>query len=126
LESCEGSPRIQILNHQIAIVISDWIFQNGGKLGAMIEVKHSGGAEWLVTVKGSVTTQHKVRVTKVDLDRWAGGRTAEELLSESFRFLLEREPNTSILAAFDLPLIGNYFPEYDREIRARMRPKDPD
>lgn len=39
---------------------------------------------------------------------------------ESFRFLLEREPNTSILSSFDLPVIGRYFPEYEREIRERL------
>jgi hypothetical protein len=42
-------------------------------------------------------------------------------LAESFRFLLEREPNTSILPSFDLPLIGGYFPEYEQEIRNWMR-----
>jgi hypothetical protein len=87
----------------------------------MIEVRHSSGDEWLVKVKDSVTTEHRVRVKRADLDRFAEGRPAEALLEESFRFLLEREPNSSILASFDLPLIGHYFPEYEREIRARLR-----
>jgi hypothetical protein len=87
----------------------------------MIVVQQAGGDEWLVTVKAGVTTQHRVRVTTTDLDRIAEGRTAEELLRESFRFLLEREPNTAILDSFDLPLIGHYFPEYEREIRKRLR-----
>jgi len=43
------------------------------------------------------------------------------LIEESFRFLLEREPNTSILSSFELPLIGKYFPQYEREIRKRLR-----
>src|SRR5215831_11956197 len=68
----------------------------------MITVSHSAGDEWIVTVKDSVTTQHRVRVTKSDLERFSQGRSAEELLQESFRFLLEREPNTSILTSFDL------------------------
>jgi len=42
------------------------------------------------------------------------------LIEESFRFLLEREPNTSILSTFDLPVIGRYFPEYEREIARRL------
>jgi hypothetical protein len=87
----------------------------------MIEVKHLGGDEWLVTVKEAATTRHRVRVTQNDLERWAEGRSAGELLEASFRFLLEREPNTSILSSFELPVIGRYFPEYDREIRARLR-----
>jgi hypothetical protein len=87
----------------------------------MIVVEQAGRDEWLVTVKAGVTTRHRVRVTTADLDRFAEGRTAEELLHESFRFLLERESNTSILESFDLPLIGHYFPEYEREIRNRLR-----
>jgi hypothetical protein len=87
----------------------------------MISVKHSAGDEWLVSVQGAATTSHRVRVTKADLDRLSEGRSAEDLLQASFRFLLERESNTSILSAFDLPLIGHYFPEYEREIRARLR-----
>ena len=87
----------------------------------MIAVKHSAGDEWRVRVEDRVMTEHRVRVTKADLDRFSEGQTAEELLQESFRFLLEREPNTSILPSFDLPLIGRYFPEYEREIRSRLR-----
>ena len=86
----------------------------------MITVKHTGGEEWAVTVQGAVVTHHRVRVTKGDLERLAAGRSAEELLQESFKFLLEREPNTSILGSFDLPLIGHYFPEYERVIRAQL------
>jgi hypothetical protein len=86
----------------------------------MIDVKHSSGDEWIVTIKGNVTTRHRVRVTKEDLERFAEGRSFEELLQESFRFLLEREPNTSILSSFDLPLIGRYFPEYGADIRSRL------
>jgi hypothetical protein len=40
--------------------------------------------------------------------------TPEELIERSFEFLLEREPNTSILRRFDLPVIQTYFPEYER------------
>jgi len=87
----------------------------------MISVKHSASDEWVVSIQGEVLTNHRVRVTKADLDRLSEGRSAEELLQESFRFLLEHESNTSILSSFDLPVIGHYFPEYEREIRARLR-----
>ena len=87
----------------------------------MIAVKHMGGEEWMVTVQGTAPTHHRVRVTMKDLDRLAAGHSAEELLQASFQFLLEREPNTSILGSFDLPLIGRYFPEYEKEIRARLK-----
>jgi hypothetical protein len=89
----------------------------------MIEVNHSSGEQWLVTIKSTVTTHHRVKATKRDTERLAAGRSTEELIQESFRFLLEREPNTSILASFDLPLIGRYFPEYEKEIKDRLRGK---
>lgn len=89
----------------------------------MIEVKHSSGDEWMVTVQGNVTTHHRVRVSKANVATFGSGTTVEELLQESFRFLLEREPNSSILPSFDLPLIGRYFPEYEQEIKARLRRK---
>jgi hypothetical protein len=97
------------------------IRRRNSKLLAMIEVKRSAGDEWVVSIKSTVTTHHRVRVAKEDIERLAGGRSAEELLQESIRFLLEREPNTSILPSFDLPVIGHYFPEYEREIQTRLQ-----
>jgi hypothetical protein len=87
----------------------------------MISVKHLAGEEWQVTVRAGVTTKHQVRVAQADLDRFGAGRSAEDLLRESFEFLLEREPNTSILGSFDLIVITRYFPEYEAEMRRRMR-----
>ena len=89
----------------------------------MIEVKRSADDQWVVSVRSGVATHHRVRVTQADVARFAEGRTPEDLLRASFEFLLEREPNTSILPSFDLPLIGHYFPEYEQEIRARLSPK---
>jgi hypothetical protein len=86
----------------------------------MISVKHLEGDSWTVTVKSKTTTHHRVRVTQADLERFSEGRSAKELIEESFRFLLERESNTSILGSFDLPVIGRYFPEYEQEIRRRL------
>ena len=62
------------------------------------------------------TTRHAVEVSKAELDRWGRGRSAEELVRDSFRFLLEREANTAILPSFALPLIGQYFPEFEKEL----------
>jgi len=86
----------------------------------MITVKHLEGEEWEVTVKAGATTRHRVRVTPSDLERFGGGASAEDLLQESFRFLLERESNTSILGSFDLPVISSYFSEYETDIRQRL------
>jgi hypothetical protein len=79
------------------------------------------GWECRVTVsQGASRTSHDVRLTAADLARLApGAADPEDLVVRSFRFLLAREPKESILARFDLPLIGRYFPEYEREISGR-------
>ncbi len=47
-----------------------------------------------------------------------GGKTSkEELIKNSFDFLLERESKESILSRFDLRVISRYFPEYEQEIK---------
>ncbi len=52
----------------------------------------------------------------------AHGVSAERLIEESFRFLLEREPKESILQSFALGVIETYFPEYRAELQRRLRP----
>ena len=64
--------------------------------------------------------RYDVRVTASDAERLAPGADSVELVRESFRFLLEREPPSSILSRFDLPVIARYFPEYPGEIRRRL------
>ncbi len=44
----------------------------------------------------------------------------EQIVRESFEFLLEREPSTSILPEFSLEEIGRYFPEYFQELPTRL------
>jgi len=42
-----------------------------------------------------------------------GGKISKEtLLEKSFEFLLQREPNTSILSQFRIEVISQYFPDY--------------
>ena len=46
-----------------------------------------------------------------------GGEVSKtQLLKKSFEFLLEREPNTSILTNFEIQLISNYFSDYENYI----------
>jgi hypothetical protein len=85
------------------------------------------GRDWTcdvtIAADGGSTTRHAVTVAQSDLDRLDPGAPDPHLLVDaSFRFLLEREPNTSILRSFDLPVIGRYFPEYEAVIRHRLRP----
>jgi len=77
-------------------------------------------AELVVTGGGS-TTSHEVTLSREDYERLAGGKaTPEALVETSFAFLLEREPKESILRRFDLPVIGRYFPDYERLIAQRL------
>lgn len=55
---------------------------------------------------------------EADLQRLSEGCSPEESLRKSLQFLLEHQPNISILSSFDLSLIRRYFPEYQEEIRS--------
>jgi hypothetical protein len=63
--------------------------------------------------EGGSSSRHLVRVSAQDMDLWGRGRVVEDLVRDSFAFLLEREPKESILSEFDLSVIGRYFPEFD-------------
>jgi hypothetical protein len=85
----------------------------------VVKVRPSGDG-WVCEVEveqAGHQTRHAVGVTAADLARWGRGGEAgdvEDLVRRSFDFLLEREPASSILRAFDLSVIQRYFPEYDR------------
>lgn len=73
---------------------------------------------WTVQVEeGSSTSTHTV---KIPAGFGVPGASDEEVVRESFRFLLEREPKESILSSFDLPMISRYFPEYQEELQQRL------
>ncbi len=48
------------------------------------------------------------------------GASPEDLVAESFRFLLEREPREAIMRSFELPVISRYFADYSQVIRRRL------
>ena len=71
-----------------------------------------------VTVAKPSTTTHTVTVTDQSLtDLTDNNATKTQLLDFSFNFLLDREPNTSILSSFDIKVISKYFSDYRDEIR---------
>ena len=87
-----------------------------------IEVTTRNGSDgWvakvILTDPDGSATRHEVTVTQAVLDRLApGADDPVDLVRRSFVFLLEREPKESILRSFDLPVIGRYFPDYERVI----------
>lgn len=88
---------------------------------ATVGVRKLDESTFEVTVQSGTSTTHTVTVPADYAARLTGGEaTLEQLVSRSFYFLLEREPNTSILHRFDLPVIGHYFPEYERVIRSML------
>ena len=64
--------------------------------------------------------QFEVTVHEEEAALLAPGVELGELVAETFRFLLEREPVTSILPSFDINVIEGYFPGYRGEIGARL------
>lgn len=77
--------------------------------------------------EGDVTTSHEVEVQSEILDELglaAAGEPSnglsEQVVRETFAFLLEREPATSILRTFSLTDVSRYFPEFFDELRTRL------
>jgi len=84
-----------------------------------VECSRSGGG-WLANVTvtdGRSSRRYQVRVSAAELERFArGAGEPADLVRRSFEFLLARESKESILATFDLSVIGRYFPDFEREI----------
>ncbi len=79
----------------------------------------TAGDGWTATVdieQDGARTRHLVTVTPEDLQRYSATDVAD-LVRRSFAFLLEREPNTSILREFRINDIEQYFPEFRQTIR---------
>ncbi|MCZ6642763.1 MAG: hypothetical protein O7F71_14385 [Gammaproteobacteria bacterium] len=74
-----------------------------------------------VVVEGETETSHRVRMSPDYHKKLCGGTMTQEwVIVQSFKFLLEREPNTAILASFDLTEIARYFPEFETELMGRL------
>jgi len=86
-----------------------------------IRVQRLNDIQFRVEVhEGASISSHTVTASADDLQRYGGDVQPETLIEKSFEFLLEREPKESILRAFDLPVIEQYFPDYPKNIRLRF------
>ena len=73
---------------------------------------------FIVKVTNDVSTSHTVTVSDQSLaDLTNNNATKTQLLEFSFNFLLDREPNTSILSKFDINVISKYFSDYRDEVK---------
>ncbi|MCU0482832.1 MAG: hypothetical protein MUC54_00925 [Chloroflexi bacterium] len=75
-----------------------------------------------VTVRdGSSATAHRVAVGRDDVARLAPDAAEPvALVRAAFAYLLEREPKESILPAFELSVIGRYYPGWEADVRRRL------
>ena len=82
-----------------------------------ISIKKLSDDVFKVTVVETATTTHTVTVTDQRLnDLTDNNVTKRQLLEFSFKFLLDKEPNTSILTSFDINVISRYFSDYRDEV----------
>ena len=83
-----------------------------------VSIKKRTDDVFQVTVADSMTTTHEVTVNDKSLTDLTDDKvTKEQLLEFSFNFLLDREPNTSILSKFDINVISKYFSDYRDEVK---------
>lgn len=85
-------------------------------------ITSEGPREFEVRLReGDGETSHRVTVPE-DLIQELGlsEDDLESVVRESFGFLLEREPASSILPEFSLSVISDYFPEYRQELPRRL------
>ena len=83
-----------------------------------ISIKKLSDDVFEVFVAETSTTTHAVTLTDQSLtDLTNNNVTKTQLLEFSFNFLLDREPNTSILSSFEINVISKYFADYKDEVR---------
>lgn len=89
---------------------------------ADISITPMGEREFGVQVRESdLETNHRVTVPESLIDDLQLPEDdLERVVRESFLFLLDREPASSILPEFSLDEISRYFPEYTDELTTRL------
>ena len=83
-----------------------------------ILIKKNDNNTFAVSIESSTNSNHIVTLNDdIHNEMTKGFKSKEELILFSFKFLLERENNTSILSNFNLEIIQSYFPKYKNEIQ---------
>ena len=81
------------------------------------EIQEFPRAEFRVELKGDQEHEYLVRLSEEYYQKLTQGKIKpEDLITQSFEFLLEREPASTILPEFELNLIQHYFKEYENKI----------
>ena len=78
-----------------------------------IKVQEITSGYFKVSVISEKETEHFVTIDQDFLNHFLKYKVApKNIIKYSFEFLLDREPNTSILKKFNIKVISSYFPEY--------------
>ena len=85
----------------------------------MIIINEIDNDKFVVYVKSDEESKHTVVFEDKYYLRFNKNKSKREIIKESFKFLLKREPNTQILKCFNLNIINNYFPEYEDEFSVK-------
>jgi hypothetical protein len=87
-----------------------------------IQIQPMGEHEYAVDVtEGTTHTRHRVTVpADLLLDLGLAGTDEQTVVRETFAFLLDREPATSIYDEFPLDVVASNFPDFGDELRARL------
>ncbi len=87
---------------------------------ADIAVSETGPRSFEVKLEEAGTT-HSVTVPEDLIEELnLPEQDLERVVRESFEFLLEREPASSIMREFSLDVIPTYFPEYKEQLPRRL------
>lgn len=87
---------------------------------ADISVASTGPRAFEVNLGESGTTHHVTVPEDLVEELGLSENDLEGVVRESFVFLLEREPASSIMREFSLDVILTYFPEYREELPKRL------
>ena len=99
-----------------------FILDLGKKYKLKIDIKKIENDNFEVKVLSRTTTLHKVNLNDNISIKMTNKKISKlKLIELSFEFLLKRESNTSILSAFELSIINNYFPEFENEITIKIK-----
>lgn len=90
-------------------------------MAATIDVERLDVMDFMVTVTDeSGPTQHYVIASFEDEHAYGGDSPVEELIAETFRFLLDHEPHSAIQEHFALKDIALQFMDYEFEMKRRL------
>jgi hypothetical protein len=98
----------------VRVIVSTLSPLDDNRWSYLVEVTESDGS-------GS-QSRHKVSMDKEYYEKISNGIIGpEDFVKKSFEFLSMREDKDSILKEFNIKQIGEYFPEYETEIKKTIR-----